>query len=80
MSLVDSCEQPSHACDDELVEVLDGDAFPSMLLYRISLLCIALPCFITHSLALLYIALLCLIYIALLHFETRVKSHCIELY
>ena len=33
--------------------------------------CIALPCFITHYLALLRAALLCLICIASLHFETH---------
>ena len=75
-----SRKQPSCACDDELVEILDGDAFPSALLYCISLLRIALPCFVTHHFAWLHAALLCLICIASLHFETRVKSHCIELY
>ena len=71
--LLDSCEQSCHVCDDELVEVLDRDAFPSMFFYCISLLCIALSCFVTHHFAFLRAVLLCLICIALLHFETRVK-------
>ena len=42
--------------------------------------CNGLPCFITCFLVLLRAALVSLICIASLHFETHIKSHCIELY